>query len=1413
MASEYNIRDRSARIRPRPNRRPRQSFEIPERLRHGEDEDEDVTAPKSNDPRYTHRSVFDLITHAGSVANLRSRFTHDELSESEEEEDEHAAVARSPDPPAAQDSKQPEDPQTKHRRSLSNRKIFRHLHKLQIKPSKDRRGPPADESMSSSQILTPKPPQTEREHEKVDSQSMSGQIRAKAGMEASAFGSDLRTAHEAFGVGDPSIKDEGNLSQRLMEIFAFEEEEKVVADYPCWLLQTVLLQGYLYITEQHICFYAYLPKKTKEITKSGYLSKRGRTRWNRSWFILKGDVLAYYSDPTDLYFPRARINLRYAISANVTEPKDKTRDATDFTVTTNQRTYVFRADSAASAKEWVKLLQKVIFKSHNDGDSVKISIPLENIMEIEDNPVLDYAETIKIGVVDNDDSYAVDEYFFSFFGFGEEALNLMKRLWDGCRQQHLDLETERPTTPALNSRLATSASVQPGKSISPVRSTIFQTAAGTLSPTSPSFRRQSHSQVSGESTRSSFDRSRRSSDRGRSSSDRRRRSLSRGQNRHSLGPSQSERSGFSPVSSQVRDSSESAYFSMDPDGASSAAIQSINETDASASQILSRSDVFHRPAAELTDSEANPRASQDTARSAKLYPYPRTEQTVSTRSRTPIQSSKELGNDSELRDDKMQASASAYYSGIVSAGVLPFTKASGLVGSLRKNTMALGSRLTTDTMSVYDKVSGMWAGGRRHYAEDGHLIDEDAREMVDEGDAITHNERFRQHFALPETERLRATFFCNLWRVLPQYGKIYVSDRYFCFRSLLPGTRTKLVLPLRDIENVVKEKSFRLTHHALVIIVRGHEELFFDFSRTDVRDDCAVTMHQKLEQVRYLHSSGILNEENILQAEEAKAENDLLQHARSPEKQPAIPPHIGELDQSGAAVIFDDPQASMVDFTPRESMNITCLTIGSRGDVQPYIALCKRLIKEGHKAKIVSHEEFGDWVLSHGIDFAPVAGNPAELMQLCVETGMFTPTFLARAHSTFRGWLGELLETAWNACQGTELLIESPSTMAGVHIAEALEIPYFRAFTMPWTRTRAYPHAFAVREKKMGGTYNFFTYVLFEEVFWKATANQINTWRKKSLKLPPTNLKKLQINKIPFMYNFSPTVVAPPLDFSDWVRVTGYWFLDESQKYTPPTDLTEFIERARRDGKKLVYVGFGSIVVEDPKAMEKSIIEAVLKADVRCIMSKGWSDRLDKEEKTKESKLKDERPKVPPEVHQIASAPHDWLFRQIDAAAHHGGAGTTGASLRAGIPTIIKPFFGDQFFFASRVEDLGVGIHVKKLNVSAFSRALWTATHDDRMITKARMLGEKIRKEDGVGEAVKTIYRDLEYARSLIKWRNRPLSEDDLGEDAEEEWTFVDDDSDPELRRNPEQDQAVLQIKAQLQQIRQEEREEQAKDA
>ncbi|CAM9023940.1 unnamed protein product [Wickerhamomyces anomalus] len=246
----------------------------------------------------------------------------------------------------------------------------------------------------------------------------------------------------------------------------------------------------------------------------------------------------------------------------------------------------------------------------------------------------------------------------------------------------------------------------------------------------------------------------------------------------------------------------------------------------------------------------------------------------------------------------------------------------------------------------------------------------------------------------------------------------------------------------------------------------------------------------------------------------------------------------------------------------------------------------------------------------------------------------------------------------------------------------------------------------------------------------------------------------LQQNKVPFLYNISPTVFPPPVDFNDWIKVTGYWFLNEAITYSPPQELLDFINQARIDEKKLVYIGFGSIVVSNPKELTQAVVDAVLDADVRCILNKGWSERLGGS-----SQIEIE---LPYEVFNAGSLPHDWLFPQIDAAVHHGGSGTTGATLRAGLPTIIKPFFADQFFYANRVEDIGVGISLKKLNVKSLSKALKEATTNNRMITKARDIGAKIRKENGVANAIDTIYRDLQYAKELISNKRKiPITTED----------------------------------------------------
>ncbi|KAL6721088.1 Sterol 3-beta-glucosyltransferase [Lecanora helva] len=1381
------------------------SVQYPERLKEGDDVQEDVTATKGKPAQYMNQSVFSMIAAAGSKTDFHARFE----GEGSDSEDERESSSLTPTieeqaentPSEEQSEKEHESTMSKaglgiQHAKTSQRSSGRSLPKLKLKTAREKH------YMSQSVLLPPKETSSGLDLAKSftprDAPVMSKMLEAQAELDKP----NQSPADPQASLGDPKDAERGmgtvSLATRLMEIFRFQSPEEVISEYPCWLLQSVLLQGYLYITQHHICFFGYLPKKSNVIAKSGYLSKRGRQnpRFSRYWFTLKGDVLSYYSDPSDLYFPSGNIDLRYGISAS--QYKDKGADTKDFSVVTRQRVYHFKADSVVSAKEWVKTLQKVIFRSHNDGDSVKISLPIENVIDVEESPVMEkLADTIKIRVIDSDETYAVDEYFFSFFSFGTDALSVLQAIIDNTATQKIpqDLLSQSPICDESRSRdnsqiskMRKSLDHQAGSPSDTGTPVLRENVRATLVPFSPAGSGQASPRMSGEWGRRSIDLSRKSidlpsRDASRTSFDRGRRSASTSRNRL-------RKNGELAQSPVPQGSTDSFVHSVEQGTESSAPNISSNDTQTSGSQILSRSDVFQSPT--IQDSQ-KPAPLPKNVKKRKSSEYGRVNATAAEiRVVPPTRAQTEKSSpDTYLdpgRDHRLPQSASSpTLQQLVKAGAYPLQRAAGFAGFLRSRSKRMSNLLATESMGYVEKVSGMWAGGRKHYGDkEGVIRDNQLEDLDDEEDPAEHGDRFRAHFALPESEKLQASYFGYLHRVLPLYGKIYISNRKFCFRSLLPGTKTKLVLPLKDVENVDKEKGFRFGYSGLVVVIRGHEELFFEFNQRVVRDDCAVTLLEILGSIKYLEESGILTQEDREEAETAKAEHQMLQEARQDghnEHDLRLPQQVGSGSvtplQEAPPVLFDDPRASILNFKPTESVRITCLTIGSRGDVQPYIALCKGLLAEGHKPKIATHAEFEPWVRNHGIDFAPVDGDPAELMRICVENGMFTYSFLKEASVKFRGWIDELLTSAWKACQNTDILIESPSAMAGIHIAEALGVPYFRAFTMPWTRTRAYPHAFAVPDHKMGGSYNYITYVMFDNVFWKAIAGQVNRWRKRDLGLRSTSLDKMQPNKVPFLYNFSPSVVVPPLDYSDWIRVTGYWFLDEASDWTPPQELTDFIAKARKDDKKIVYIGFGSIVVSDPAALTKTVVDSVLKADIRCILSKGWSDRLGNQDAAV--------PEVPlpPEILQIKSAPHDWLFKQIDAATHHGGAGTTGASLRAGIPTIVKPFFGDQFFFGSRIEDLGVGICMKKLNVSVFSRALWEATHSQRMIIKAKVLGEQIRKENGVATAIQAIYRDLEYAKTLIKHRTH-ITEDDAGGNGtldEESWTFIGDETDPELMR------------------------------
>ncbi|KAL4069427.1 glycosyltransferase family 1 protein [Scleroderma citrinum] len=1098
------------------------------------------------------------------------------------------------------------------------------------------------------ETATPRPPDVQKPESASTSEpaTMTAQLRTSI---------RRRTASRSGSMATVKVNRRARLAEKLREIFDIDILNEVWAEMPCWLLRSVLLQGYMYLTNSHLCFFAHMPSREDQVLKSGSLSKRAtRTkRWIKYWFLLKNDALSWYQSSSDPYFLSGIIDLRYAIACDPVGEKE-------IRLRTNQKTVMLSADSIPSKDEWVKAIRKVMFKAQNMGDTVKIAIPYSVILDVEKSSAMDFSETIEVRVVDKDES--VDSYFFAYFHDMQAALEhirdavrMHRALAPGSPQTVLDTTAVKPAVvgaPGIDR--ARSLPTSESKSSSSFRFSLL------LRPFQDSF------------------------------------SLPLGRMYGTSDPPNgseeythiSKRGTFVPIATSTPASGLISPVTTNP----------VLPTD---------------PSLPLRDHTYPPTSSPSESPSSfpKILP-----------SSVPWN----VGVPSWLRSTRK-----------TSSGSVP-TSSVGSILSIPPNLGGVREIYSSPVASSSDQGNGA-------PADLGYSVLETTEAVVD-GEIM---EKFRTAFAFDEREALLAYFSGYLVRLLPVYGRLYVSSNYFCFKSTGPlSPKTRMILPIRDILNVEKSRATRFGHLGLTVVIKGHEELFFEFGVEDRRSAFVTILERQIEDVRRRPCNPDVPKLSQGQRDALVLE-EFDSRPSSSDVDPAPP--TDTMSESLPAVMFTSASSTFLTFKPKESLHFTFLTIGSRGDVQPYIALAKGLMADGHRCKIATHGEFQAWIEAHGIEYGYVGGDPAELMRICVENGTFTVSFLKEGLLKFRGWLDDLLKTSWEACQGTDVLVESPSAMGGYHIAEALRIPYFRAFTMTWTRTRAYPHAFAVPERKMGGSYNYMSYVMFDQVFWRAISGQINRWRRNVLHLDNTSLDRMETHKIPFLYNFSPTLVPPPLDWPEWIRITGYWFLDDAEvgakKWTPPEDLMSFIDSSHQAGKKVVYIGFGSIVVSDPTDMTRCVIEAVIQSGVHAILSKGWSDRL----QTKSSEASESEEPLPKQMYSVTSIPHDWLFQRIDAACHHGGAGTTGASLRAGIPTIIKPFFGDQFFWADRVEALGIGAGVRKLTVESLRDALIAATTDQKQIDRAKLIGKRIRSENGVGTAIESIYRDLEYARSLIK--------------------------------------------------------------
>jgi UDP:flavonoid glycosyltransferase YjiC (YdhE family) len=419
-------------------------------------------------------------------------------------------------------------------------------------------------------------------------------------------------------------------------------------------------------------------------------------------------------------------------------------------------------------------------------------------------------------------------------------------------------------------------------------------------------------------------------------------------------------------------------------------------------------------------------------------------------------------------------------------------------------------------------------------------------------------------------------------------------------------------------------------------------------------------------------------------------------------------------------------------------VHITILAIGTLGDVQPYVALGLGLQAAGNKVRIATHRSFEVLVCRHGLEFAPVASDPR--VNIISNTGR---SWRDRHHNGLYYVIGirklaarimqERVASCWQACQGTQAIITSGlGLLSGCHIAEKLNIPLIRAFLSPATPTCTYPANFVPPTIRLGSRFNLFSHYLVLQLLWLLLRPQANKARQEVLNLPPLSLHEpfgaLARIRSPVVYGYSPTVVAPPKDWGDWLHVTGYWFLEQPVSWQPPAALVDFLA----SGPPPVHVGFGSMSNQNAQEVAQLVVNALSQVEARGILLSGWGGLSELQESDT--------------IYSLDFAPHDWLFPQMALVIHHGGAGTVATSLCAGVPMVVVPFLPDQLFWGQRIHELGAGpqpIMRQELTVERLVETIRTTIRDPEMKLRARTLGQRIRAEDGVTRAVNVIHNYL----------------------------------------------------------------------
>ena len=413
-------------------------------------------------------------------------------------------------------------------------------------------------------------------------------------------------------------------------------------------------------------------------------------------------------------------------------------------------------------------------------------------------------------------------------------------------------------------------------------------------------------------------------------------------------------------------------------------------------------------------------------------------------------------------------------------------------------------------------------------------------------------------------------------------------------------------------------------------------------------------------------------------------------------------------------------------------MRIAIIAPGSQGDVQPFLALGKGLIKAGNAVRLLTNQNYKNQVEAHGLEFWPIEVNiediiRSDIMREALESGKLL-TSMARMGKELKKYGALLAERGLTVCRGVDMVMAGISGLfTGHSLAEKLEIPFLQAYNIPFTPTKTFPGVLLPKFPSWLGGYRF-SHRLTQQIVWQAYRPTDKVVREQVLEMSkspffgPFNSESLRNG--PIIYGISPSIISRPEDWPDNIHITGFWLLDPPDEWTPPSDLTKFLQ----DGPAPFYIGFGSMSSRKPEETTNLVLQALKKTNQRAIVFSGWGGLS--------------KTNLPDSVLMVDSVPHSWLFQRVQAVIHHGGAGTTAAGLRAGVPSIIVPFHGDQPYWGRLIASLGVGpnpIPRKKLSAVRLAKAIEEVLINREMSGCATNLGSEIRAENGIARATAII--------------------------------------------------------------------------